>query len=286
MTKQSAVEKDSEAITPKSLLHRFELYNDYITKIRQQNIEAGLDVKRNNDFVPQTKLLKQEVYEKFIKQATARSGKWNTVTSLQDQGILSELDVEQFRGIEFPSSSLNRLTRLKNQDGKEYLERMITIKALSREGNVISKVITDIDYYHKPVVVRESVPEDVDDKEGKQIHVSITPSSGIGWGQEPRGQKINLIEYSEKKVQEILETIPPNGAFTDLYNGCTLTLVKVGETQDTMVVKTLSEFFEDFETVWKRYRNPNPTGKIDVKELVSELQKQTIAAVDHSGQYQ
>jgi hypothetical protein len=284
--KASDSDNETEAITPKSILRRFELYNDYVSKIRQQNTEANLDVKRNNDFVPQTKLLKQEVYEKFIKQATARNGKWNTVISLQDQGILSDLDVEQFEGKEYPYARLNRLTRVKNQDGKEYLERMFTLYALTRDGNVIHKVITDIDYYHRPTVVRESVLEDIDDREGKQIHVTIMPSGGVGWGNEPKGHKVNLIEYSEKKVREILETIPPNGAFTDLYNGCALTMTKIGETQDSMVVKNLNEFLEDFDVVWKRYRDLKQTGSIDVKELVSELQKQTVSAASQAEAYQ
>ena len=48
MTKQT-----NEVITPQTILHRFELYNNYIENLRKANLEAGLDVKRNNDFVPQ-----------------------------------------------------------------------------------------------------------------------------------------------------------------------------------------------------------------------------------------
>ena len=55
MTKQT-----SEAITPQTLLHRFELYNNEIERIRKANLDAGLDNKRNNDFVPQVHLKQQE----------------------------------------------------------------------------------------------------------------------------------------------------------------------------------------------------------------------------------
>ena len=58
MTKQKLVE-DNEGlgeITPNKLLRRFHLHNEHIDKIRTQNLEAGLDVKRNNNFVSQNKL--------------------------------------------------------------------------------------------------------------------------------------------------------------------------------------------------------------------------------------
>lgn len=287
LVKQTTVvnESDKEEITPQTILKRFELYNDFISKIRQQNITAGLDNKRNNDFVPQSKLLKQEAYEKFIKQSTSRSGKWNTVTSLQDQGVLSDLDLESFEGKEFPSFSLNRLTRLKNQDGKEYLERMFTINSLTREGNAIHKTITEIDYYHRPVINHEIVPENPDNQEGKQIHVSIMPSGGIGWGQEPRGMKVQLLEYSEDMVHSILKDIPPIGSFSDVNNGCGLMLVKVGETHDATGVKSLAEFVEPFDIVWQKHMSI-PGGNVDIKQLVAELQKQSAAAGEKHGAYQ
>lgn len=285
MVKQTSADKDSEteAITPQILLHRFKLYNEIVEKYRTKNITSGLDVKRANVYTPQTKLKQQERIEQFIKSTThPKSGTWITSDYLLDQGVLSNQDVEQFE-TPLPYARLNRLTRVKTPDGKEWLERMFTLFCLTKDGNVTHKVFTSCDYYHMPIVEHMSVPESLEDRDGKSIHVDIVKDDI--W-MEPTGKKVNLIEFSEKKVHEILETIPPNGAFSDLYNGCTLTLVKVGETQDTICVKVLSEFLEPFETVWHRYRDPNPTGKIDIKELVSELQKQTVAAVDHSGQYQ
>jgi FixJ family two-component response regulator len=59
---QSAAEKDSEieAITPKTLLRRFELYNKIVEGYRTKNIASGLDIKRANVYTPQTKLKQQE----------------------------------------------------------------------------------------------------------------------------------------------------------------------------------------------------------------------------------
>ena len=108
---------------------------------------------------------------------------------------------------------------------------------------------------------------------------------GFSWGQEPTGEKVNLIEFSEEKVHSILKEIPPIGDFTDRNNGCALTLVNLKEMQNAMVVKTLSEFLEPFDVVWKRYRTP-PNASVDIKELIAQLQKQTVAAVEHSGQSQ
>ena len=279
MTKQT-----SEAITPNTILQRFELYNNEIERIRKANLDAGLDNKRNNDFAPQLKLKQQEYYEKFIKSAThPKTKKWYTPQSLNASGEIPDSDLEQFEDKDYPHVRLNRLTRVKGLGGKEYLERMFTIYALTREGNPIHKVIKEADYWHKPVVVYEYVPEDLDDKEeGKQIRVAIV-RDGFGNGQEPTGQKVNLIEFTEEKVHSILKENPPIGDFTDLYHGCSLCLVKVGETQDTTSVKSLNEFLEPFDEIWARNRSI-PNANVDIKGLISELQKQSVAATTEAYQ--
>lgn len=51
------------------------------------------------------------------------------------------------------------------------------------------------------------------------------------------------------------------------------------------LIKLLLEFLEPFDVIWNRLRNPNTGDKIDVKELVTELQKQTITAAEQHNQY-
>jgi hypothetical protein len=285
MTKHHSVEK--ETITPDLILKRFKLYIEQISKLRQQNLENGLDEKRNNAFVPQIKLKQQEIYEKFIQQTTnVKTGNWHTIGSLQSAGILSDADIQQFETTDIPYVRLNRLTRVKSPNGKEWLERMFTLYALTREGNLIHKVIQDIDFYHKPIVTYEYVPENPDIKDGKQIRVAIVKVHEARL--EPTGQKVQLLEYSEDKVNQIIRDIPPVGDFADMNNGCGLCFLKIGETQNAMSIKSLEEFTApDFLKVWQKYRDPKPDTKLDVKELVAELQKQTIAvAAEEHGQYQ
>lgn len=271
MTKQ--VVSGIEEITPKTFLKRFDFYNAYIEKLRSENIQSGLDIKRTNFYVPQDKLFYQGIYEKFIKEAThPRTQKWNTIHSLLESEALSDLDVERFEGNVFPTFVLNRLTRVKSPSG-DHLERFITIRALDRNGNVIQKSIMDADYYHLPAVIKKSVPEDMENPEDKQLHINVTPSGGVGWGLEPRGQKVNFIEFSESNTREILKQTAPVGDFSDRQNGCSLTLVKIGETQNTTTVRSLSEFLEPFEDIWTRNMNPNSGAKIDIRNLVDELQK-------------
>src|SRR5918994_607160 len=130
-------QREREIITPDTILKRFKLYNDIISKLRQQNLENGLDAKRNNAFVPQTKLKQQEIYEKFIQQTTnVKTGHWHTIHSLQEAGVISDLDIQQFETTDIPYVRLNRLTRVKSPGGKEWLERIYTIHALTREGNI------------------------------------------------------------------------------------------------------------------------------------------------------
>ena len=163
---------------------------------------------------------------------------------MQYAGVISDLDIQQFEfeTTDIPYARLNRLTRIKSPNGKEWLERMFTIYALTREGNIIHKVIIDSDYYHRPIIQFQYLPENPDSQnnDGKQIHVGIVRSSE--WPLEPTGPKVQLLEYSADKVHQIIRDIPPAGDFSDLYNGCTLTLVKTGETHNAIAVKSLAEY--------------------------------------------
>ena len=65
-----------------------------------------------------------------------------------------------------------------------------------------------------------------------------------------------------------------------------MTFVKIGETHNATIVKSLAEFLEPFDTIWRKHMDPNSGAQVDVKELVTELQKQSIAAAEEHGQYQ
>ena len=277
MTKQKLAESLGE-ITPKSLLHRYKLYNEIVEKHRTKNITAGLDIKRANDYTPQIKLKFQERIEQFIKSTThPKSGAWITSDYLLDQGVLSDQDVEQFEN-PLPYARLNRLTRVLNPLG-QYLERMFTLFCLTRDGNVVHKVFTNNDYYHLPVVQHISVPKDPEDRDAEHIHVDIVKDDI--W-MEPTGKKVQLLEYSPEKVRSILNEIPPVGAFTDRNSGCALTLQKTGEIHDTTTVTTLEEFVEpEFDKIWAKQRSV-PGSNVDVKSLVEELKLQsTVASGEH-----
>jgi hypothetical protein len=274
LTKQTSV---NEAITPQSILKRFEHYNKFIDNIRKQNLEAGLDVKRNNNFVSQNKLLKQGVYEEFIQKTTnPKTGQWYTIDSLKAAGVISELDAEQFPSRENPYFRLNRITRIKNPSG-EWLQFNYTIYALTKEGNAITRGISDADYYYRPQVEYRYVPEDPSSPDGKQIHVALVRNAG--WGHEPTsGIKTQLVPYSKEKISQTIEAIPPIGPYTDHINGCGLSLIKEGETNKTISVTSLEEFTSDFEEVWDKYRGKNANVLMALKELASELSKQSVAA--------
>ena len=134
MTKKTAVARiritKQKKLHRRSLLHRFKLYNEIVEKYRTKNITSGLDVKRANIYTPQTKLKQQERIEQFIKSTThPKSGTWITSDYLLDQNVLSDQDVEQFE-TPLPYARLNRLTRVRSPDGKEWLERMFTFIVL------------------------------------------------------------------------------------------------------------------------------------------------------------
>jgi hypothetical protein len=273
--------KQKEEFTPQTILKRFKAYNQFIEKIRKQNLEAGLDVRRNNNFVSQNKLIKQGVYEEFtLKTTNPKTGKWYTIESLKAAGIISELDAEQFPSRDYPYFRLNRITRIKDTKG-EWLQFNYTIYALTKEGNAINRTISDADFYYRPHVEYRYVPEDPQNPEGKQIHVAIMRDGG--WGHEPTsGIKVQLTPYSKEKISTIVEAIPPIGPYHDRYNGCGLCLIKEGESNKAISVTSLDELTADFDVIWEKYRGKNANVKVDVKELVSELQKQTIVAAEHN----
>lgn len=275
-------EKDSGAITPDTIMYRFKLYNQFIDKVRQQNLEAGLDVKRNNDFVSQNKLVKQGVYEEFIqKTVNAKNNTWFTLTSLQAAGVISDLDIEQFPSRDYPYFRLNRITRIKDSRG-EWLQFIYTVYALTKERNATNRVISDGDFYYKPSVTYRYVPEDPINPDGKQIHVGIV--NGAGFGDEPTGGvKVQLTPYSKEKVLQTIQAIPPIGPYADRYNGCGLNFIKEGEASKAISVTSLDELMTDnFDDVWNNYRGKNANAKVDVKELVAELSKQSISKGDHN----
>ncbi|HET6639987.1 MAG TPA: hypothetical protein VFG77_00070 [Nitrososphaeraceae archaeon] len=75
-----------------------------------------------------------------------------------------------------------------------------------------------------------------------------------------------------------MELLEHNKVETSMYQLLELLLVQ-------FLIKLLLEFLEPFDVIWNRLRNPNTGDKIDVKELVTELQKQTITAAEQHNQY-
>ena len=144
MPKQTSV---SGAITPDSILHRFKLYNDYISKIRQQNLESGLDVKRNNDYVSQNKLVKQGVYEEFIqKTVNAKNNTWFTLNSLQAAGVISDLDIEQFPSRDYPYLRMNRISRIKDSKGEWLNLYTLSLPLLRKEMRSVGLSLNKISF--------------------------------------------------------------------------------------------------------------------------------------------
>jgi hypothetical protein len=128
-----------------------------------------------------------------------------------------------------------------------------------------------------------SVPKDPENRDEEFIHVDIIKDDI--W-MEPTGKKVQLLEYSAEKVHSILKEIPPNGAFIDLYNGCTLTLTRLSEVHDTTTVRSLEEFLDpDFDKIWAKKRSV-PGASVNIKELVDELKLQSTVASESTGAYQ
>lgn len=260
---------EEEIQDSKLLLKRFQIMEDFVNQVRKTNLDNSLDQKRMDSIIQWRDLQKRKRYLKFIQQTTnPKTGKWYTVPSLIEAGIVSEEEEKQFEDKTHPYRRLHQLYRVKTPDGKEFIQRFESWYGLTRAGSEIHISVDDLDYYTRPNVQYSYTPSDPSNSDSKQIRVGAIRGNDAGL--EPTdGTKVYLTPFTTQKVHEFVKYA--NGPFTDPYHGTSLGFIKVGAS-NPISIKSLEEFLlSDFDTTWDHRHAPNPILKIDSKSLLSDI---------------
>lgn len=283
MTKQSQQEQQPEVdldITPKTLLRQYELLDTFLENLRKNNKENGLNSERTHQYVPSIELTTKKKISKFIRQATNKNGKWNTVESLSN--IISDSEKSQYEE-SYPIFQLSRLTRVRVGD-KEFLHRIIKITGLDRGGNIITTSFNGLDSWTKPTVSWDYIPINPDttnpnirssgDDDDEENNIRVARIRYDNNGGEPIGKKVYLQSYSAEKVQKILEQTPPVGNYEDKISGTGLCFHNTSETSPVISINSISEFTTpDFIGLFKEKRTPAPQINVSSKAILADFVK-------------
>ena len=229
--------------------------------------------------MPDIELVSKKRISKFIQQATNKIGKWNTIRSLANADIINATDESNYEEAEYPVVNISRLTRVKVGD-KDFLTRIIQIKALDRGGNIITTSYNGLDTYTLPTVVYEFVPKNPDntsssnDDDDDDNTIRVGRIRYDGHGGEPIGKRVYLQSYSADKVHQILKETPSVGPYDDKISGCGLCFQKVGETSPVISINSIEEFTTpDFIELFKEKRTPAPQINVSSKAILSDFVK-------------
>jgi hypothetical protein len=285
MTKQTQAAPE-EKPNAELLDRRFKLMDEFIENLKQQNINAGIEVLVQNlrsrdprrqidlarvmrDFVPWYEIRQRKIrYKGWLESVThpTKPGKYNTIADLKKREKIPEDMISEHEGKTYPYRRLNSLYKIK-KDGKLYLMRIESWYGLSSAGEEIMISVNDLDYWVKPKVTHEYIPRDPSNPNGPSIRLgSIVDNQG----NDPLGDRIYLTPYSKEKVDEFLRygSINPE----DPKAGTIFVLQKEGQHGSSVTYQDfVSE--EDFEETLKRVRKPAPTFENfmnDIKERVKQ----------------
>jgi hypothetical protein len=251
------------------LLRRFKLVEEFINKVKKTNLDNGLDPKRMDNFIAYREPFKKKQYLKWLKAVTnIKTGKFHTIHGLVEAGVISEGEEDQFEDKVFPNRKLHQLHRVKTATGEEYINRLEQWRGLSKVGGVVTVSVNDIDYWVKPKVTYSYEPEDLTNRDGKQIRVTSIRGDHFGQETPASGPRIYLTPFTVEKAKELLKNAA--GEIGDVNHGCGLLYVREGASNPMGV--SLEEFLApSFNDVWDHKHEPAPVIKIDSKSLMRDI---------------
>jgi hypothetical protein len=250
VSKQS--ETYDEPITAELLLRSHTVTEKILAEIRSRNEQAvigDLNVvdywgKSNHDSLPTKKIKASEIFMDYdtpkskqkklrwlSRVQSARSGAFYTLDNLIGNGIIAESERSLFKlpshAKDYPWREIYQYHRIKLADGSEFLSALEMWHGLTRVASVVSISVNDLCYYIQPAVERELRYPDgrwlqsnaIYDE--KTVQVSIVRSGSTS---DPVGEKVYMVPFSQNIARSALKLA--HGSYTDLYNGCSLSLIK------------------------------------------------------------
>lgn len=221
-------------------------------------------------------------YNLFIEKCISKkSGKPHTLESLINSNVISE-EERQYYPLEPVGRELLSMSRVQAVDKSEWLVKFEKWNGLDGEsGAPYSITVDSLDFYKKIPVEYTTVPIDPTRK-SKEVRVAriarILP--GFEGLRRTYTTPFNLENVNTSIRDAQKPTSDPTIAKTALY------LVRDMVTNISMVPDLESWMTDDFDTLFDSRLSQNQNAKLDLKELVLELQKQSNTASQSAGQYQ
>jgi hypothetical protein len=284
MTKQSQAEQPAAGeMSAELLLRSWNKTLETVTECQRINKESGVrDYEQFTQFDEEPMSIKK--YNYWIDACiNSRNNRPYSLESLISSGVISEED-RQLYPPEFEiGRELLSMSRVQTADKKEWLtkfERWVGINGKSGASYTIT--VDNLDYYKKITPEYTTVPIDPTRRGAKEVRIAKIGRT-LPWYEGIR--KTYFTPFTRENIEAAMRdarkpTIDPTITDTTLY------LVRDGVTSISSVPDFETWITGDFDTMFDSRLNQNQNAKLDMKELVAQLQKQSNATSESAGQYQ
>jgi hypothetical protein len=260
------------------ILHCWRLVKEQVQRVIEFNKSQGVpnpDAYIGYNYAdgsPEPMSVKQKIrWLNIIRHK--KSGKPITVNSLVESGRISDIERETFGQQTYPRIELNTMTRVKTQNGSEYLVRHMQAIGLSEIGAIVTLSLLDCDFSRK-VPVSPTTAKLPDGTEVKALYV------GSGEFTYETSPMIFTTPFTKENVLTALEKYPPSED-NNLHGKITYAFKKEGVTNGIMV-SSLEEFLaDDFEEIWRQKTTPAPQININSKDLATFVKMDSQSRVEH-----
>jgi hypothetical protein len=189
-----------------------------------------------------------------------KSGKWITVDSLAASGRISDMEKDLFdNDKQYPRINLISMTRVKTQEGSEYLMRQMQAIGLSEIGAIVTLNLPDCDFTRKVPIS----PDTAKLPDGTDVKILRIGSGEFTYESSP---KIFTTPFNEANIRATIDKYPP---YEEGYGKIVYLFQKMGIANEVSV-PSLEEFINaDVEETIARSRQAAPQININSKDLAS-----------------
>ena len=266
----------NEELNENLILHSWRGVQLQVQKVREFNRQQGVNPDayigyNYDDSSPPPMSVKQKIRWLGITKHK-RSGEWITIDKLLASGTISEMEKEAFGQGKYPRIELVDMTRVKTNDGSEYLVRNMRAFGLSEIGAVLTLPLPDCDFTRKVPII----PTTAKSKDGNDVRILQVGTGEFTYESSP---KIYTTKFSRDRVLAALEKYPPSED-NDTQGRITYAFKKDGVTNE-VGISSLEEFLGDFDSIWETKRAPAPTIHLDSKDILNYVKHDRDSIKEH-----
>lgn len=201
-----------------------------------------------------------------------KSGKWITVDSLAASGRISDMEKDLFdNDKQYPRIELISMTRVRTQEGSEYLMRQMQAIGLSEIGAIVTMDLPDCDFTRKVPIS----PDTAKLPDGTDVKILRIGSGEFTYESSP---KIYTTPFTEANVRATVDKYPP----LEDAHGKINYLFKKEDVANEVSVSSLEEFINaDVDETIARSRQAAPTIQIDSKGLAAFAKMDSQSREEH-----